>query len=39
MDLLLVTDGDKRIMCTLKILTDSCFTKQKIHLQRLFTVP
>ena len=29
-DLLLLIDDDKSIMCTSKILTDLCFTKQKI---------
>ena len=31
MDLLFVTDGDKSHMCTLKTLTDLCFTKQRIE--------
>ena len=39
MDLLLLIDDDKsHYVCTSKILTDLCFTKQKILLQKLFTV-
>ena len=33
MDLLLLLDNDKHIMCTLKILIDLCFTKQKIKIK------
>ena len=36
MDLLLVIDGDNRIMCTSKILTDLCFTKQKLKIKNAF---
>ena len=36
MDLLLLTKDDKHIMCTLKILTHLCFTKQKIKIKNSF---
>ena len=35
-DLLLLIDDDKSIMCTSKILTDLCFTKQKIKTKDSF---
>ena len=35
-DLLLLIDDDKSIMCTLKILTDLCFTKQKLKTKNGF---
>ena len=36
MDLLLLIDDDKHIMCTSKISTDLCFIKQKIKTQNTF---
>ena len=35
-DLLLLIDDDKSIMCTSKILTDLCFTKQKLKTKNGF---
>ena len=37
-DLLLLIENDKSIMSTLKILTHSCFIKQKIKIKKLFAV-
>ena len=34
--LLLIDDDDKSIMCTSKILTDLCFTKQKLKTKNGF---
>ena len=36
MDLLLLIDNDNHIMCTSKILTELCFTKQKIKTKNGF---
>ena len=36
MDLLLVTDGDNRIMCTSNILKDLFLTKQKLKTKNTF---
>ena len=35
-DLLLITDGDKSHYCTSKILTDLCFTNQRIKTKNTF---
>ena len=35
-DLLLLIDDDKSILCTSKILTDLCFTKQKLKTKNGF---
>ena len=37
MDLLLFNMKTSHIMCTLKIFTDLCFTKQKIKIKNTFT--
>ena len=36
MNFLLLIEGDKSHMCTSKILTDLCFTKQKIKTKKWF---